>query len=103
MGASCGRRLFGNSSGSDSDGSGDSDNGGDDTYRPDPHHLAGRGKGSVLSKRKRHGQLPGAAAAADKVGAGQCRNTAFEQQATTISMCFNAATCCHFPFGGLSV
>lgn len=76
VGASGGRRLFGTSSGSDSDGSGDSDDGDDDTYRPDPHHLAGRGKGSVLSKRKRHGQLPGAAAAADKVGAGQRHNTA---------------------------
>lgn len=70
-GASGGRRLFGDGSGSDSDReySGDSDDD-DDNYRPDLHHLSGRGKG-MLSKRKRHGQLPGAAA--DKVRSKACR------------------------------
>jgi hypothetical protein len=57
--------LFGDGSGSESDGehSKDSDDD-DDNYRPDLHHLSGRG---TLSKRKRHGQLPGATA--DKVRA----------------------------------
>lgn len=65
-GASGGRRLFGAGSDSDSDGEYSSSSDDDDAnYRPDPHHLSGRGKGSVLSKRKRHGQLPGTAA--DKV------------------------------------
>jgi hypothetical protein len=63
-----GRRLFADGSGSDSGSEygGGSDDDADDSYRPDPHHLSGRGKGSVLSKRKRHGQLPGTAS--DKVG-----------------------------------
>lgn len=67
-GGSGGRRLFevGSSSGSDGEYSGDSDDEGDDNYRPELHHLSGRGKGSMLSKRKRHGQLPGMTA--DKVG-----------------------------------
>jgi hypothetical protein len=65
-----GRRLF--AGGSDSSGSeyseSDSD-GADDTYRPDPHHLSGRGKGA-LSKRKRHGQLPGSTNATKVCGCG---------------------------------
>jgi hypothetical protein len=70
-GGSGGRRLFevGSSSGSDGEYSGDSDDEGDDNYRPELHHLSGRGKGSMLSKRKRHGQLPGMSA--DKVGHGR--------------------------------
>jgi hypothetical protein len=72
-GASGGRRLFGDGSGSDSDGeySGHSD-ADDDNYKPDLHHLSGRGK-VVLSKRKRHGQLPGATA--DKVRSTACRQS----------------------------
>lgn len=63
-----GRRLFADGSDSDSGSEygGGSDDDADDNYRPDPHHFSGRGKSSVLSKRKRHGQLPGAAS--DKVG-----------------------------------
>jgi len=73
-GSSGGRRLFddSSSSGSDGDYSCDSDDdGADDNYRPELHHMSGKGKGAVLSKRKRHGQLPGAAAAA-KVSQGLC-------------------------------
>lgn len=73
-GSSGGRRLFDDSSSSGSDGDyscGSDDDGADDNYRPELHHMSGKGKGAVLSKRKRHGQLPGAAAAA-KVREGHC-------------------------------
>lgn len=61
--------MFGGDSSSDDDDySCNSDDGADDNYQPELHHFSSRGKAGALSKRKRHGQLPGAAAALDKVG-----------------------------------